>query len=240
MLRHPVDEQLRIGFFRVAHGFEHQVEQRGDDLEACQFYVHHVLAAVYFRVGHFLAGAVGRPWRFADVVNERAFKAALKYFFLMFEEHFHAFVFQATDDARTEVYNLFVGVVHVQHGFPDVPLPFIVEEAQQQALRFFRIQYFQFVCVLNVHDFVADVVGRLHQVDEGMPRIAVGALLAFPSRDAQFVGNPLVVGDFAAEEPELGVVAGQVGRERIFDDGGQGGVGHDEAALPPPDEVVGQ
>ena len=96
------------------------------------------------------------------------------------------------------------------------------------------------MCVLYVHELVADVIGRLDQIDQ---RVAgKSQWLSFPAQAAyaQFVGYAQVVLLLAVKESELGFPSGQCGGEGILDDAGQCGVCHDESSRPASAELVGQ
>ena len=92
--------------------------------------------------------------------------------------------------------------------------------------------------ILYIHDFVANIVGRLNEIHQRMPRIAHAlAALVFKARYAQFVGNALEGVALGFEKTKLGFL-GKRGTKRIFYNGGKGGISHHEAAAPTSVEMV--
>ena len=91
--------------------------------------------------------------------------------------------------------------------------------------------------VLDVHDLIADVVGRLHEVDERVPCVFV-----FVEADhAEVLRNLHEILLLALEEAEFLLLGADIVRfVRVFHDGGDGGVGEDEPALPSSVELVRQ
>ena len=94
--------------------------------------------------------------------------------------------------------------------------------------------------ILDVHDLIADVVGRLHEVNQREARVAQRALGRWLLRYAQLGGDALVVGLLGIEESELLVLACQLAGERIFHYARQCAVGHAEAAAAASLEMVCQ
>ena len=94
--------------------------------------------------------------------------------------------------------------------------------------------------ILQVHNLVADVVGGLDEVDQRVAYIAQRLARLRNAKNAQFIGNFLIVGLLRAEEPELPFMRCCRRGVGVFHDAGQGGVGHDEAALAATLKLVGQ
>ena len=94
------------------------------------------------------------------------------------------------------------------------------------------------MCILDVHDLIADVVCGFDEIHEGVAYVVYGAVGCGETGDSEFAGYALVVVCFAAEESELEFVACEVGGVGVLDDAGQGAVGHDEASFPSSLEVV--
>ena len=86
------------------------------------------------------------------------------------------------------------------------------------------------MCILNVHYFIADIVGRLHKIDQRIARIGKFIGVSGRARYAQFVGNPQIVLALSTKKAEFGTLAGQMGRAGILDDGSQRRIGHHETA----------
>ena len=80
--------------------------------------------------------------------------------------------------------------------------------------------------VLNVHDLIADVIGRLDDVNERMTAVTV----FLEAKDAQLVGDTLEDVLLGREKAELAFLTGMHRRVRILHNGGQGRVGHGETA----------
>ena len=137
-----------------------------------------------------------------------------------------ALLHQQAHDAGAQVGNLLVGVGDARHVFTQVGLAFLGEEAQQQVDGLVGADDFEFVAILDVHDLVADVVGSLDDIDEGMAAVAV---LLKPD-EAQFVGNAFEDVLLGGEKAELTLLAGMHRRVRVFDDGSQRRIGHRETA----------
>ena len=94
--------------------------------------------------------------------------------------------------------------------------------------------------VFDVHNLIADIVGGFHQIDEGMTGVAQGFAGGTQAKDAQVVGDTLVVVGLGREKAELAVVACQRRGKRVLHDGGQHRVGEHEPAGTPPLELVGE
>ena len=94
--------------------------------------------------------------------------------------------------------------------------------------------------ILDVHNLIANVVGSLHQVHQRVAGIAFASLCVANLLDAQFLCNLFVVSLLGLEESELTLFRCLVAGIGVFDDAGQGGVGHDESAFAASLEVMGK
>ena len=192
-----------------------------------------------FPVGHPLALFVGFARQWGDVFYERPCECTVQDGLFVLDEDADALLLQASDDAGTEIDNLFVHVVQeLLHAFLDVPLVGLAEISEEQLPCLLGREELQFVGILDVHYLVANVVCSLDEIDEGMAGVADGAVGCRLAYDAEFAGNALIVLHVAAEEAELALVACQVGREWVLHDARQRAVCHAEAALATPLEVV--
>ena len=64
-----------------------------------------------------------------------------------------------------------------------------VKIAQEQIACFFECEQTQFVGILYVHYFVADVVGSLNKVSQRMTRVFHQSVMVFNADESEFVGN---------------------------------------------------
>ena len=159
----------------------------------------------------------------------------------MVDEHLHALVFEQSDDRCPEEHHLLVvvGDSLIDDALPEVLLLVVREEAEQQTFRLVIGEQFQFVGILDIHDFITDVVSRLHEEHE---RVACPSLMPVAHRhqwNFEFIGYLLIVFVLGSEEAEL-VFRGEQRGMRIFHDAGERRVGHDKASGTPPLETVGQ
>ena len=53
---------------------------------------------------------IGFALKWCDIINQTAFKRAMKDFIFVFNKGLNAFIFKFTDDACTHVNNLFIGI----------------------------------------------------------------------------------------------------------------------------------
>ncbi len=160
----------------------------------------------------------------------------------MLDERLGADVLQFAYCTGAHVYHLLVVVgnplVHYALLYP--PCHRLVEEAEQQPLGLLIRQDFQLVRVLNVHYLIADVVGGLHEIHEGVPGVCRQSVLPGLVYHPKVVGNFLEYLPLRVEEAELAVAAGEGRREGVFHYRGEGAVCHHEAAVSPALEPVGE
>ena len=238
--RHLAEQQAAVRLFGAQHGVGHQVEERIYNMVARQVDVGHLLAAVDASARHLLAGPVGREQALRQMVDERALEAPGQDVVLGVAEHSHAGAFQRVDNARAQVAYLVVHVGLVVVGAVEALLLLGREKGQEQVFRVAVGKDAQLVGVLDVHDFVADVVGRLDEIDQRMARVDGQPSAALRLGDAQHGGYLLIVGPLGFEKAKLRLGPGQRRTVGILDDGGQRRVGHDEASRPAAFETVGE
>ena len=114
-----------------------------------------------------------------------------------------------------------------------------LKETEQQFLRFFVGKYAKFERVLNVHHLVADVVGRLYEIDQRIAH-SLRSLRTSGEGDAQFGGYPLVTFALALKETKLALAFVERGGVGIFHDAGQGAVRQHESALASAFKLMGK
>ena len=102
----------------------------------------------------------------------------------------------------------------------------VVEESQQGLAGLIERENLQFVRVLNIRNLVADVVGGLHEIHQGMPGKAQWLAFGREPADAQLAGNGLIAPQLTMEEAELGVGTRLFRHVGVLHDAGQHGVGH--------------
>ena len=187
----------------------------------------------------FVVGAAGRV---GDVLDECALEAPAEDLLLGIDEDAHTFGLEAVDDAGAEVDNLLIDIAHVEacEVARYLVAPRRLEIGHEELARVGRGEDAQLVGVLDVHDLVADVVGGLHEIDEGEAGVAQGAWRRAEALYAELGGYALVVGALGLEEAELQMFSGEVAGEGVFDYAGQRAIGHDEAPGSAAVEVVGE
>ena len=109
---------------------------------------------------------------------------------------------------------------------------------QQQLFGLGRGEYFELVCVFYVHDLVADVVGRLYEVYQGVAVIDKSALAV--GEHPEVVGYAAKVFAFRGKEAQLAFLGGEGRSIRIFDDRSQRRVGEGKTSRAAAVELVCQ
>ena len=94
--------------------------------------------------------------------------------------------------------------------------------------------------ILQVHDFIADVVGGLYQIHEWMTGIAQRFSVCREAQKPHLFRQSLVDVLLRLEEAELSLLSCCRRGVRILHDTGNGGVGHHETAGAAPLELVGK
>lgn len=170
----PLDELLAMKFLGMHGSVDKCLHQRFHDLVTTQFHVEHGFALVDLGIGRLDTTLIGLAQRLAHVADEAALELAVEYLLLVLHKGVHAFVLQQSHHAGAHIHDLLVAVCHILVFQPlqDVVAPVLVKESEQEVRGFRKGQNLQFVRVLNVHDLIADVVGRLHQVDEWVAAVA--------------------------------------------------------------------
>ena len=114
-----------------------------------------------------------------------------------------------------------------------------LEKREKQFFSLVGGKDFQFMRVFYIHQLVADVVGRFHEIYQRMSaelQFASALLLQYP----QFVGNPLEILLFRYEEAEFLFRACYGRFVRVFYYRGEGGVGQGESSAATAVEFVGK
>ena len=176
------------------------------------------------------------------MVQQTALKRAVKDLLLVADKGLHTLMLQLVHGTGPHVYNLLVLVGDALVGYPflDLVALAIVEESQQGLAGLIKRENLQFVRVLNIHNLVADVVGGLHEIHQGMPGKAQWLAFGREPADAQLASDGLIAPQLTMEEAELSMVAGLLRHKGIFHDTGQHGVGHQESTRPSSQEMMGE
>ena len=222
----------------MCYGMNHHVYQREHDLETGNLNVHNFLAMVDLGNGHLTALFISLARCVADMADETTLECAGKNGFLIADKDLHAFVFQAIDDTRAQIYNLLVDVIEHGHTFIDVMLFLCAEEIQQQALGLFCGENLELMRVFNVHNLITDVIRCLNQIDQRIAHITIRTFGGFQWNYAQFVCNAVKDIHIITEKAELVLALRKVGRVRIFYYACQRTVSHDKTTGAATQEVM--
>ena len=160
----------------------------------------------------------------------------------MLQKGCHTLILQLAYHAGTHIHHLLVFVKHalVHYALAYLLLYVLVEEGKEQLFRLFIGEYLQLVGVFYVHDFIADVVCRLHQIHQRMAGIPQWFAGSRKATDTQLRGYLPVRFRLSGKEAELAVVASTTAGKGILHDGGQHGIGHHETAGTPSLEAMGK
>ena len=242
LTRDAVEEQLGVGPVGVHGSFHHLVYEGGHDAETGELDIDDILAVVNMAIADIDALLIGAPRNVRDMLDERSLEASLEDFLFCGDESSYAFAFEGVDDAGAEIDDLLVDVIDVQTR--EVAMDFVAslrrEIGHEELACVGGGEDLEFVGILDVHNFVADVVGCLNEVGERKAYVAKRSGRRRQAKNAQFIGDAQVILAFGIEESEFLMVAGKVAAEGIFDDAGKRAIGHDESAGPTPLEVVGE
>ena len=181
------------------------------------------------------------------MTDERTMESASEDFGFVTHEDFHASPLEGIDDTGTEIGNLFAGVGVFGIGVADGGLFVFGEKLKEELSGLFGGEDAKFVGVLDVHYFIADVVGRFYEKDEGvtgkLERISfvcsLRSVVVFHlwyAESTEDVGKGFA---FGVEESEFGM-RGKGGREGIFGNGGEGAIRHHESSGTTAVELVGE
>ena len=194
---------------------------------------------IYLPEGCAFALLVGAARQVIDVLNERALECSVQDGLLILYEDADTLLLQIVDDTRTEIDNLFVDIIdELHHALLYVLLLLWREISKEELLGLFCRQNLEFVCILDIHNLVTDIIGCLNEIDKGIAGIFHRTFGCGKLKDAQFAGNTLVVCHLALEETKLAFVSGKIGGEWVFDDACQCAVRHDKATFAAPLEMM--
>ena len=110
--------------------------------------------------------------QFRHFVEQMSGELSAKDGILVGHKRLGAALHQGADHTRAQIGNLLVGVGDHAHNLLAARPSLRFEEGQEELLHFRCGEDFQFMCILDVHHFVADIVGRLHKVDQRVACIA--------------------------------------------------------------------
>ena len=155
-------------------GLGEEPGEEGHDAEAGELDVYDVARVVDMLIAGADAGVVGGTWGGGDVLDEGTAEAAFEDVALGLYEDAYTLALEAVDGAGAEVDDLLVDVVYVEAAevADDLVAAVGVEVGEQQVTRVGGREDAELVGVLDVHDLVADIVGRLDEVDEGEAGVA--------------------------------------------------------------------
>lgn len=190
---------------------------------------------------HLLALVVGVVQKGRQMADERALEGAVEYGLLVVDKDAHTGSLKGIDDAGAVVDYLVVDIGVGRVTAAQTLALGGLEKGEEQLHGLLVGKEPELVGVLYIHYFIADVVGSLDEVDQWVAGIAYDAAgevgQAF---ETEGVGYVEVGGALGLEKAEFGFAHCGIGAVGIFDNGGQGGVGHDEASRTPAIEVVGE
>ena len=170
----PLDELLAVEFLGMDRRVDKRLHQCFHDFVTAQFHVEHRFALIDLGVGRLHTALISLTQRLTHVADQAALELTVEYLLLMFHKGFHAFVLQQSHHTGAHIHDLLVAVRHIQVFQPlqDMIESVLVKAAEQQVRGLCKGQNLQLVRVLNVHDLIADVVGRLHQVNQWVAAVA--------------------------------------------------------------------
>ena len=102
----------------------------------------------------------------------------------------------------------------------------VVEESQQKVDYLACAKRFQLVCILYIHYLIANVVGSLHKIHEGVAAIHIFVLANQP----HLIGNADKQVALGGEESEFALGIGSERGIGIFHNRGKHGIGHGKSS----------
>ena len=172
--------------------------------------------------------------------HQAAAERALQYGLLIINKNLYTFRLQNIYRTGSHIDNLLVLVADalmLNPGCDFILGPFI-EEAEEQVACLCKRQDFQFVCILHVHNLVADVVGSLHEVHQRMSCVCSRSVGSRESPQAKLVGNLQEGVLLSSEKSEFSMLSCLCAGKGVFHNACQCRVGHGEATLPTSDKAV--
>ena len=124
-----------------------------------------------------------------------------------------------TDDTATEIGNLLIGIAHIGQSACYLLARLSFKETEQQLLSLGLRKELQTMCILNVHDLIADIVGCFYQKDKRM----ACELMQFGVNlyDTKFLCQLVERLGLRLEVSKLRFFGRRGRRIRVFDDGCQ-------------------
>ena len=219
------------------------LEDGTEDFEAGNLDLGHDVGVVDALIGELRAGFVGGFVGAFEVLDEAACKFPFHDGFVIPAEDVGTGNGEFVDDAGTEEGDALVfvrdGLEGARKGLECVAFFVFVIETFKDVFRFLVGEDAQLVGVFDVHDLVTDVVSGFYQIHQRMAGVLERLLGQLP--DAQFFRHTTVDVFFTLEEAVFEAFGiGFGGFEGVFDDGGEGGVGHGVATGTPAVEIVCQ
>src|SRR5574344_1106574 len=113
---------------------------------------------------------VGLADEWGGVLDQRALKCSIENGFLVFQKYIHTLLFECSNGTRAEIHHALILVIHILRAHDDMFTLFCGQKAQHELSCLFEREKFEFVGILYVHDFIADVIGCFHKESERMTK----------------------------------------------------------------------
>ena len=156
----------------MRHSLHHQVGEGGYHFVAGQLDINDILAMIYLTIGCTFALLVSTAWQVVDVLDEGILKSPAQDGMLVLDKDADTLLFQIVDDARPEIDNLLVDIIdQLSHALLNMFLLFGREIGEKELLGLLCCQYLEFVCILDIHNLVAYIVGCLDKIYKGVASI---------------------------------------------------------------------
>ena len=137
-----------------------------------QVYVHHLLAAIDFLLRQRGAALISAQQGFRQMVDERPFKGAGQDRRFVVYENVDAGPLQGIDDRGAIINHTVVGISHHRIGAPEAFARFGSKEIEQQGLGLLVREQAQLMGIFEIHNLIANIVGRFYEIHERMARKA--------------------------------------------------------------------
>ena len=205
------EQELCVFFLGREHGIAHEFEERIDDVIARKFDVHHFFGVVNAFARHGFAVAIGVVEPIGEATNERTGEGAGQNLGLVLHKGPHASAFEGVDHARAEEFDLVARVGVFGIGVAQLFALGFVEKAEVEFDGVLGREQTKLVCVFDIHDFIADIVGGFDEIHQRMARIADAVVRLLETGDAQPVEDAEKGVALGREEAHFRLIACQSG-----------------------------